>query len=590
VALERDAARAEGDMDAKRRRMVAWYDPAQLGRTGLQVATSTLIGRRADYRVIESLSTPVAQPILRQAGDEIGIDFVADVGDGWASTYAVASLLGAPQLTIGKETLPRGEILVMGGDAVYPTPDRDAYEERLVSPYRDALPEVEQGKEPLLVTIPGNHDWYDGLISFTRLFCQGRTLGKWQTEQKRSYFAVKLPQRWWLLGVDIQLESDIDLPQLEYFTSLRLTAGDNILICTPEPDWVYGNIYDPRLQNNLAHLERELESDGAQVRARIAGDLHHYRRHETVANNPQTGTPDQYITCGGGGAFLHSTYVRPPKPQGKKQGVKKEVTLGKDELRLGAPEDEHPEIIVKRKAFPSEKRSVALACWNLLFPVLNPTFGIATAVIYTILGWVLIPECKADMSFGKALEALPRQPGALAWVAIFLMAFVLFTDTHSQWYRWVAGLLHGLVHQGAALALALAGLGLVGAKASFTSRFVAQMTATLVGGYVVGGVLMGLYLLVSLVVFRRHANEAFSGIRSRHWKSFLRMRIDRQGTLTILAIGLRHVPRRGHWVRSKVPGPAWVPKPEVGPLRPEIIDRVVLPASPAAPAGKEPSP
>ena len=35
--------------------------------------------------------------------------------------------------------------------------------------------------------------------------------------QHRSYFALKLPHRWWLVGVDSALQSDLDVPQLEYF-------------------------------------------------------------------------------------------------------------------------------------------------------------------------------------------------------------------------------------------------------------------------------------------------------------------------------------------------------------------------------------
>ncbi|MBD0259532.1 MAG: hypothetical protein ICV83_27750 [Cytophagales bacterium] len=47
-----------------------------------------------------------------------------------------------------------------------------------------------------LFAIPGNHDWYDGLASFVKQFCQGRWVGGWRTTQTRSYFALALPHNW----------------------------------------------------------------------------------------------------------------------------------------------------------------------------------------------------------------------------------------------------------------------------------------------------------------------------------------------------------------------------------------------------------
>jgi hypothetical protein len=94
----------------------------------------------------------------------------------------------------------RGRVLVLGGDQVYPTATRDEYENRFSGPYEAALPWAPPGERPRMFAVPGNHDWYDGLTSYMRLFCQQRWIGGWQTRQTRSYFALKLPQRWWLLG------------------------------------------------------------------------------------------------------------------------------------------------------------------------------------------------------------------------------------------------------------------------------------------------------------------------------------------------------------------------------------------------------
>ena len=76
--------------------------------------------------------------MLEDNGD-FWFDYVADCGDGWDSTYAVAYALAQPSLDVGeKNTMPRGRLLIFGGDLVYPTPHADNYDARLVGPYRVA--------------------------------------------------------------------------------------------------------------------------------------------------------------------------------------------------------------------------------------------------------------------------------------------------------------------------------------------------------------------------------------------------------------------------------------------------------------------
>ena len=184
----------------------------------------------------------------------------------------------------------------MGGDEVYPVASQRAYRERLVAPFEAALP---MSEPPIgLFAIPGNHDWYDGLVSFSRRFTRGRWIGGWKTEQKRSYFAIQLPQRWWLWAVDVQLESDIDPAQLEYFKEMAraLQHGDRLILASAEADWLYRDnttAKEAMEQSNLAYLEERVirnpevqcgknhEKDPhATVYLWLAGDLHHYRRHE----------------------------------------------------------------------------------------------------------------------------------------------------------------------------------------------------------------------------------------------------------------------------------------------------------------------
>ena len=185
------------------RKMVQWFDPPLLLRTTTEVLVSTIFGGHSDYRLIEALAVGTDTPHdytkhyleesdgqylrdeldncvvdeTRASREDIWFDYVADTGDGWNPTYCIAYHLAQPQLTLknGTEThlTKRGELLVFGGDQVYPIANRREYKERLVEPFRTALRYSER-PHPDVFAIPGNHDWYDSLVSFTRLFCSRR--------------------------------------------------------------------------------------------------------------------------------------------------------------------------------------------------------------------------------------------------------------------------------------------------------------------------------------------------------------------------------------------------------------------------------
>ena len=56
-------------------------------------------------------------------------------------------------------------------------------------------------------------------------------------------------------------------------------------------------------------------------------------------------------------------------------------------------------------------------------------------------------------------------------------------------------------------------------------------------GAVLGSIVFGAYLVVSLAVFGRHANENFSASRYETYKNFLRLHIGPEG-VTIYPIGI----------------------------------------------------
>ena len=98
--------------------MVRWLDPHQLLDTSTRVLASGFLTSYTDSRELQVNMT--GDVYDRSESDELWLDYVADLGDGWNSTYTVARLLAQPQLDLShgneRHRTQRGSILVMGGD------------------------------------------------------------------------------------------------------------------------------------------------------------------------------------------------------------------------------------------------------------------------------------------------------------------------------------------------------------------------------------------------------------------------------------------------------------------------------------------
>jgi len=133
-----------GSKRTVQRAMVGWYDPRVLMHSAYQVAIANIFGRHSDTRLIEALaSQPQAEFDYSQQTGDFWLDYVADTGDGWNSTFAIADALARPSLELEhqgrRESLAAGRVLVFGGDEVYPYPSRSEYEARTENPYRHAF-------------------------------------------------------------------------------------------------------------------------------------------------------------------------------------------------------------------------------------------------------------------------------------------------------------------------------------------------------------------------------------------------------------------------------------------------------------------
>ena len=292
-------------------------------------------------RVAEVLrAEPNAGTLLDALDRDLWLDFVADTGDDVAVSRAVARLIFAeyelPDPDAEGKTLlaPRGEILLFGGDTAYPVATAQEITNRVIVPFNQVLETLPVGPPRVLLGIPGNHDWYDGLDGFARMFrrnaddeegvarpsvvgisqrmieryaewakefVRGGKIEKpkalaltgYQPVQAASYFVLPLTSRLHLLAVDRQLRN-LDTRQVRFFESWRMRYPDATpWVMLPDPLFAFGRP-SPTGTAMVESLGLDLESKPSFL---LSGDIHHYERMQHGGA--------LHVTAGGGGAFLH---------------------------------------------------------------------------------------------------------------------------------------------------------------------------------------------------------------------------------------------------------------------------------------------
>ena len=300
-----------------------------------------------------------APSLAERLGGDLWIDYLADTGDDSSVSAAVADMVfrryrvaeeggGHGDLQSegeagedgerGGKVLPRGHLLVFGGDTAYPVATDVEIHNRVSVPFNRVLKSRMDGCPRVLLGIPGNHDWYDGLDGFARMFRarqgsvdrastydddrlepgQIHRLIEWVEAfragefvakrptlplygytpvQSASYFCLRLAPNLDLWAVDRQLRA-VDYGQQSYFLGDRARRPDHgLMLLLPDPAFQMLEPYDVG-QRTLASLDVELEEDGALV---MSGDTHHYCR--------QSFGEAVHVTAGGGGAFLHPARI-----------------------------------------------------------------------------------------------------------------------------------------------------------------------------------------------------------------------------------------------------------------------------------------
>ncbi|UZN04653.1 hypothetical protein [Cellulomonas sp. S1-8] len=578
MRLRELAAHAE-ELGFVPRPAVRWLDPPELARTALKAVLAQVFADYGDKREVQAaLPAGPLEPVHRPDGD-LWIDFTADLGDGFDATATVAALLAAPTLTVAgpdgpdgspgiPRTLPRGHVLVLGGDEVYPAASARAYEDRTLGPYAAALPAPAPGTPrdattaPTLLAVPGNHDWYDGLTSFLRVFARGAAIGGWRTVQRRSYGAMRLGHGWWLLLLDSQLGEYVDEPQLEHLRThltAHLRPGDAVVVCAAEPAWAH--VADHRdafdqlhfVERELVHLRRvpgrdEPEPTGAAVRLWLSGDSHHASRYaqrppdgahaDGPAGAPAGRDPRsvQAVTCGLGGAYLGDTHRLPDHVDLPAPGARRRDDAPRVPFDRSGPT--YPDRATSRRL----ARRVANPCGRWWAGRRNPGLLVALGCVQLVL--VVALAAVLDLVRPGAgvvtVRATPASDAArfaavvLTWGAALVVVHVVAARLAPR------GRLASTVPASVGLVLQLAA-GLTGLVLLTALPWpAAWSSAGVVAGVVVvawaAGALLGTQAFALLLVSRRTgavASWQMSGQSVDDHKGFLRLHLRADGALVL---------------------------------------------------------
>jgi hypothetical protein len=284
-----------------------------------------------------------APTLLESLNRDLYVDFVADTGDDVSVSRAVARLVFAayelpdPDKPGSYLQAPRGDILLFGGDTAYPVATAQELTNRVIVPWNQVLRELpDDGRRRVLLGVAGNHDWYDGLDGFGRMFRRqpsgnvrraavtpisrkqvehhtrwarefvrgGKVekpevlvLSGYITVQNASYFAFPLAPSIEFLAVDRQLTTT-DSRQGEFLRDYYEARPDAAtLVVLPDPVYQFGDPSKTGMQM-VESLSLDLEGRDAFV---LSGDIHHYERLEQGKV--------LHVTAGGGGAFLHPARI-----------------------------------------------------------------------------------------------------------------------------------------------------------------------------------------------------------------------------------------------------------------------------------------
>ncbi|MCI3936886.1 metallophosphoesterase [Chryseobacterium aahli] len=567
------------------RNSVEWFNLPGLLNTFKRVSLSTDTLSIIDKREVQDSfgkdfsDVPFQRQLDNKSNGEkaFWFDFTADTGDGFDSTMNVFYPLTRNKISYQYGTgfleLDRADMLVVGGDLVYPDATETNYIDRFKGPIRLLFPSDKQNvkggrfakNNTLLVATPGNHDWYDGLNAFFRMMCQQKRVGYYQTIQQRSYFAYKLTDRVHILGVDNQLMGDVDIPQLEYFVryivdlaKTKTKIKQYFILLIAEPNW-YGYVGEDRGKRRqrmdsleyfimemkktaqYSHVLEENPDFEIEFKMILCGDIHHYAHYEFFPKSEEEKIDIQHlVTSGGGGAFGHFTDF-----------LQEKIRIPDFTTRFG----EFVNYKLK-KTYPDKENSKKLNHYNLLFPFYNIWFtvmliGIAffSSYIYVhndgfflrTLALLLMPVI---VTFIVYKVASPERSSKEIWIDNFLYS-IMFLSSFCLQIFMMRDLYDSMkidnVNIGTFLSNKIPQLfNLFNLDEEKTNDFLNFNERRSIVFIVLGllqSFFFGFYLWFCYRFFGKHVTEASSSRVLKHKRNFLKFKIT-DSQITVYTIGI----------------------------------------------------
>jgi len=329
-----------------------------------------------------------------------------------------------------------------------------------------------------------------------------------------------------------------------------MEPGDRVILCPPSPDWVR-TVHSETAYDTVDYFVRKiLTPRGVDIRLMIAGDLHHYARY--------SGPGRELITCGGGGAYLYPTHRLPP-------GLR--VPPDAAPVRSKSPGQDYE----RARLYPTAPQSRRFAAGIFgRMPLRNIAFATLLGTLHVLL---MLAYANAMQRVGSGVtQSLVTIPLGVMIVVVMgsTVAFAMpSTGEPRRLKHWVLGFTHGLAHLGLGFAGAKAWLALPLYEQTFPLPLLAAVVTYLPPVALVASTVVGAYLLVASM-FDVNVNELFAAQGIIDTKSFLRMHIAADGSLTIYPIGVDRVSRRWRANPTAAAHAPWIEPTE--PLRYKLVD------------------
>ncbi|MCI0380713.1 MAG: metallophosphoesterase [Gemmataceae bacterium] len=248
---------------------------------------------------------------------------IGDTGEGDASQHILRDQL----LLLGQK--PEVKFLVVSSDVIYPSGAMKDYEPKFYLPFK--------GFHKPIYAVPGNHDWYDALESFTANFLEPKAARvalrarreadlrlttttearidsmieqaeflrrEYQIRaalQRAPYFEM-LADQFSLIAVDTGILRRVDVDQFHWLEGALERARDRFkLVILGHPLYAAGR-YQAEGEEGFAKVHALLKKHAVDVV--MGGDTHDFEYYKENYTGGENGRSMYHFVNGGGGAYL----------------------------------------------------------------------------------------------------------------------------------------------------------------------------------------------------------------------------------------------------------------------------------------------